>query len=466
MPRPTPPPALRPWSQRRSRHRRPNRRRDPRPRSAIAAAATKRRRDQPRLRRTSRPRPPPHQPRRRRISHSNRPLRPHNPLPLQRRQPAEVNSHRENSRTRDLDDPPGSRRPFSSADAGSYYARACHADGLNSMWTASATTGATAYAQCPAGINGSRGLYVRNVASSTPAGGFSNAKFSIAAPPGSYFDEIHFNGNLFANRSWQAGIFDRQAGRWVWCGPSCTWTAVTVPVHVGGFAASALEALVICGASQCVSNGEIVAGLAMREVTVRVQDVRNPAVGIAGGTLSTAGWKRGVQSVAVAANDNTGIRRVRAFVDGVLSSERGLACDDRYLKPCPASPVTSLGVDVSRLAEGPHRLDVHAIDSGNNVASAARTIYVDNRAPDPPEQLTAIEPGWVAQNSFSDRVGEAVERRLSDQRRAVPTLSRVERGQARVHGHGACGRGEDRRSQGACRRCLAREAVARRPGRQ
>ena len=132
-----------------------------------------------------------------------------------------------------------------------------------------------------------------------------------------------------------------------------------------------------------------------------MQDVRNPAVGIAGGTLSTAGWKRGVQSVAVAANDNTGIRRVRAFVDGVLSSERGLACDDRYLKPCPASPVTSLGVDVSRLAEGPHRLDVHAIDSGNNVASAARTIYVDNRAPDPPEQLTAIEPGWVAQNSFS-----------------------------------------------------------------
>ena len=44
---------------------------------------------------------------------------------------------------------------------------------------------------------------------------------------------------------------------------------------------------------------------------------------------------------------------------------------------------------------------MHAIDSGNNVASAARTIYVDNRAPDPPEQLTAIEPGWVAQNSFS-----------------------------------------------------------------
>ena len=63
--------------------------------------------------------------------------------------------------------------------------------------------------------------------------------------------------------------------------------------------------------------------------------------------------------------------------------------------------MTSLGVDVGRLAEGPHRLDVHANDSGNNVASAARTIYVDNRAPDPPEQLTAIEPGWIAQNSFS-----------------------------------------------------------------
>ena len=104
-----PPP--RPWSQRRSRHRRPNPRRDPRPRPAIAAAATKRHRDQPRLPRAG--------PARRRTSHGDagfriRTGRPgaHNPLPLQRRQPAEVNSHRENSRTRDLDDLLGPRRSY------------------------------------------------------------------------------------------------------------------------------------------------------------------------------------------------------------------------------------------------------------------------------------------------------------------------------------------------------------------
>ena len=72
----------------------------------------------------------------------------------------------------------------------------------------------------------------------------------------------------------------------------------------------------ICGASQCASDGQLVAFLALRNVTLRLQDVWKPSVAIVGGSLASGGWKRGVQTVEVAGSDNTGVASLRALVDG------------------------------------------------------------------------------------------------------------------------------------------------------
>ena len=96
---------------------------------------------------------------------------------------------------------------------GAYYVRSCFQDGIDTLWHPTTSAVATAYVSCPGAV------HVRNVIGSGTAPAFSAAKLSVAAPPGTYFDEIHFDGYLLQNRGWRAGIWDPHYGRWIGAEP-------------------------------------------------------------------------------------------------------------------------------------------------------------------------------------------------------------------------------------------------------
>ncbi len=224
------------------------------------------------------------------------------------------------------------------AHAGAYHVRSCFPDGIAGIWQRSRTTDlADAYVECPEGTNNNHGLYARNVLSSKPAPGFGSAQLVVNSPPGTYIDDIQFEANIAKSRNWQAGLWDAQNHRWLWCGIACGTSFIWSSQRVGGFATNSLELKLICGASQCPSDGQLVAFLALRNVTLRLQDVWAPKVAIVGGSLASGGWKRGVQTVGVAGSDNTGVRSLRALVDGGRARRADVGCDDHLSRPCPDS---------------------------------------------------------------------------------------------------------------------------------
>ena len=292
-------------------------------------------------------------------------------------------------------------RPAPVAHAGAYHVRSCFADGIAGIWQRSRnTTLADAYNECPEGPNGNHGLYARNVLSSTPAPGFGAAKLYVDTPPGTYIDDIQFDANIMKSRDWQAGLWDAQNSRWLWCGVACTTSFIWTSQHVGGFGTNSLAILIICGGYQCASDGKLVAFLRLRNVTLRLQDVWNPWVAIVGGSLATGGWKRGVQTVEVEGQDNTGVRTLRALVDGAVHDAKDVGCDDHQLVPCPPTRRGALQVDLSKLSDGAHRMEAHALDSSGNTTSVARTVLVDNTAPNPVRDLAVTGTEWQPTNTF------------------------------------------------------------------
>jgi hypothetical protein len=286
------------------------------------------------------------------------------------------------------------------AHAGEYTVRSCFSDGIDAVWSRYRSDGfADAYVQCPQGVNGNGGLIARNVKTGASAPGLSHAKLYVNTPPGTYIDEIHFDGFLIQSRGWVPGLYDRQNSRWVWCGTGCGSSFIWGEYHIG-LATNSLEALVICGASTCSSDGEITGSIQMRNVTLRLQDVWGPSVSIVGGSLASGGWKRGVQTVDVAGSDNTGVRVLRALVDGVPLDEQFLMCDEHLLVQCASNGQRTLVLDLRDTADGAHTLEAQAVDSGGNRTSAHRTVLVDNSAPGPVLGLTTTAGDWQPINSF------------------------------------------------------------------
>ena len=279
-----------------------------------------------------------------------------------------------------------------SAHAGSYHVRSCFADGIATIWNRYRSDGfADAYVECPQGVSGSRGLIARNVLTSSPAPGFSHAKLFVNAPPGTYIDEITFDASIGTDRGWVAGLFDRQNNQWVWCGTTpCNTFGYWFSFQVGGLATSSLESLVWCAAAECRSDGMEAGSIALRNVTLRLQDVWSPSVSIVGGSLAGGGWKRGVQTVEVAGSDNTGVAALRVLVDGSAPATRETSsCDDHLLVPCPAfgDSGDTFPVDLADFSDGARVLAVQAVDSAGNVTPSAVTVLVDNTAPNPVEDL-------------------------------------------------------------------------------
>ena len=156
-----------------------------------------------------------------------------------------------------------------------------------------------------------------------------------------------------------------------------------------------------CGSSGGCYNGDLSGYLRLLHAQVTVADGTPPSV-YAGGDAAGAGWKGGTRQLVIEANDNVGIKYVRALVDGVQVADRPRSCDYRQKVPCP-NGADALSVPLGGVSEGPHALTVQAVDSaGNSGRHRTATIQVDNTAPVSPVGATVEGgAGWRAQNAWT-----------------------------------------------------------------
>lgn len=147
------------------------------------------------------------------------------------------------------------------------------------------------------------------------------------------------------------------------------------------------------------------ASLDIASSAITLYDDSPPSVAIAGGSLSDSGWHGGSQSLAVSASDNTGIRAVRALVDGDgrFSATNSVACDYGRPVPCSNQAAAVTAVDLRGLPDGQHAVQAQAEDASGNIGSStAQTINVDNTAPLAPMRTRLTGgPGWRAANNFT-----------------------------------------------------------------
>jgi hypothetical protein len=85
--------------------------------------------------------------------------------------------------------------------------------------------------------------------------------------------------------------------------------------------------------------------------------------------------------VTVRGSDSTGVRLLRAYVDGQARGSDTLTCDYTQAAPCPASPQRSFAIDTTALDDGAHTLRAEAVDPAANTGASSATIRVDNTAP-------------------------------------------------------------------------------------
>ena len=294
------------------------------------------------------------------------------------------------------------------AHAGTYEVLACHADGRSDAWQPSANSGATAvYKDCPGNVlaNGrvSDGMIVRNSGDANAPATYLNAGFmNFDAPPGARIVRVRGQAQMLANGAWQVGIHDQTNQRWLWCGPSCTSTFGSyVPFDVGGISASRVAGLVICGGMSCSRDG-FQAYIRLINVVVTVQDDTPPSVSIADTGLAAEGWHRGDQTVVAQVGDNTGVRRVEAYLSGqmVFGDVFG-TCNPWTPAPCQNGTAPMLA-RTSSVEDGSHTLSVRAIDSAGNVNEVARRVQIDNHAPPPPEDFELLGgEDWRSAEQFS-----------------------------------------------------------------
>ncbi len=116
---------------------------------------------------------------------------------------------------------------------------------------------------------------------------------------------------------------------------------------------------------------------------VTITDPAAPAIGETGGPLVTqSGYLTGTQTATVSASDATGIREVRAYLNGVRTGTTSLPCDFTHTRPCMDASAASVSIDTSQLPDGTYALEFAAVDAaGNETRTPARALRLDNDAP-------------------------------------------------------------------------------------
>jgi hypothetical protein len=296
------------------------------------------------------------------------------------------------------------------ATAGTYDVVACDAaGGVNNSWAAvSNHPDLLAYAECPSGGDGRRGLVARHAlkAANAPAGAYAHMRFD--APAGTAVVGLRASYRFFrSDSSWQVGLSN---GRALLRGcpaghPPCDMGSADEFIGIPASSTIYIETFCPSGCSLDSVNDPARwyrrASASLYSATVRIQDDAPPTVSAVSGGLWSDGWKGGVQDIRFAAGDSAGVRSSAVLVDGTARLGSNEACD--YTRPAPcrnSSPAFQLDTTTIK-PDGQHALAVEVVDAAGNPARVGRTVLIDNTAPVTPLDVqVAGGAGWRSTNDF------------------------------------------------------------------
>jgi hypothetical protein len=203
---------------------------------------------------------------------------------------------------------------------------------------------------------------------------------------------------------WETGLTNLDTGQWQFCMSFCNSTlSQWAAFSFGNLSQHGIALQTTCTSpTGCRRDGNNFGAGYLSGVVVTLADDVAPATRITGGSLTTAGWKRGTQTIDYSATDNTGIRTLETIADGVVVGRQDFACDPHRPVPC-ANAGGGLPLDTRRVfsGDGRHTLTIRATDGGENTSSASQTVLVDNTAPAQPQNLTLMGSGdWQSTNQF------------------------------------------------------------------
>lgn len=305
----------------------------------------------------------------------------------------------------------------SSAHAGVYDVVACDAalGGVNNSWipVVGNSLATTAYTECPTGGSPDRGMIARNVVTAnSSASGNVVAQMKFTAAPGTTIVGLNAAYDFYRDSpQWEAALSTGAAvlrGCPIGGPPGCTIASAGEWIDVPG-GSQVLYIDAYCTTSGCPlagvdpAHGYLSARSRLVSASVRLQDDSAPGLSVSGGLWSAGVWLRGVQSLTIDANDNSGIRQTKLVADGGLLASNPPLCDPSQVVPCPNGPVV-YSINTATLSDGAHALSAQAFDSAGNANSAGQTVLVDNTPPGPPVGASvAGGEDWRAQNSFDMR---------------------------------------------------------------
>jgi hypothetical protein len=244
-------------------------------------------------------------------------------------------------------------------------------------------------------------LLARNTFGNFTSSQGTEGGWRVIAPPGAAISGLSFFGTLKGTKGWDAALLDSGGTVYAVCpgGVNCGGRNTTELNTGFGMFAGQVIARVRCYASSCTNTTEAGpsperAKIVIRGSYVSISDSTAPAAAIAGGSVTSRGWKRGNQTLTINASDNVGIKRYEAWADGrrvSITDHESCVYTGRTV-PCPNGPGTVM-FNLGELADGSHTLAGHAIDSADNTGgTAALHIAVDNHPPLSP-QNPAVDGG-------------------------------------------------------------------------
>ena len=122
--------------------------------------------------------------------------------------------------------------------------------------------------------------------------------------------------------------------------------------------------------------------LVLQGIETTVSESAAPAAGIDGGTLTTAGAKKGTKTVAVTGTDAlSGVKKLEVLLDDTvlgtvdysndwtktLAAQKPGTCAFADWHACPTTQSTTFSVDTTRVVDGAYALSVRATDAAGNV---------------------------------------------------------------------------------------------------
>lgn len=252
---------------------------------------------------------------------------------------------------------------------------------------------------------------------------------SGVAPASGQRAEIRFSapaGTVVSAASVRRDIGMRSDGYYVYgrsdtgqlTGETCTRPGGEYGCSIGGYGAgyasfTGLNAGWIAWGFQCGANAFPTCGTGsslhsawahLYGAVVTLTDNQLPTGVVAGGNITTAGWKGGTAAGTISGSDNLGVQKLRWYADGVVvSTSADRSCDFSVTVPCSNASGVSYGLNTTGLGDGSHSVEAAVVDpAGNEAKGTPFTVKLDNTAPPPPIGLhvgggggsTAIAMSW------------------------------------------------------------------------